>query len=83
MIIELICKPFFLIIDGIIFLIPINTFNYTGLVDAINLLLKAMQFFPYDVWFVAIGNIVFWITVHLIVGLIKFIINFIPTYGGS
>ena len=42
-----------------------------------------MSFFPTDVWAMAIGNIVFWTTVHLIIGLIKFILGFVPTMDGG
>jgi len=83
MIIKLICAPFFLLADGLIALIPILTYIPTSIVDTISLLLKAMQFFPPDVWIMAIGNIVFWTTVHLIIGLIKFILGFIPTMDGG
>lgn len=78
MIIKLICSPFFLIVDGIIALLPVLTYIPTSIADTITLLLKAMQFFPPDVWIMAIGNIVFWITVHFIVALIKFILGWIP-----
>lgn len=78
MIIKLICSPFFLLVDGIISLIPVLTYIPTSIVDTISLLLKAMQFFPNDVWIMAIGNIVFWITLHFIISLIKFILSWIP-----
>lgn len=78
MIIKLICSPFFLLIDGVIKLIPVLTYIPTSIVDTISLLLKAMQFFPTDVWIMVISNIVFWITLHFIIALIKFIISWIP-----
>lgn len=83
MIVELICSPFILLAHGVIALIPILTYIPTSIVDTLNLLLKAMQFFPTDVWFVTLGNITFWISVHLIMGLIKFILGFIPTMDGG
>lgn len=83
MIVELICAPFFLLIQGLINLMPVLTYIPTSIVDTITLLLKAMQFFPSDVWFMCIGNIVFWTTVHLIIGLIKFIVGWIPTMDGG
>lgn len=82
MIVELLCSPFVLLANGIIALIPVINYVPTSIVDTVTLLLKAMQFFPTDVWIVTIGNIVFWIGVHLVVGLIKFILGFIPTMGG-
>lgn len=78
MIIKLICAPFFLLIDGLISLTPVLTYIPTSIVDTISLLLKAMQFFPNDVWIMAIGNIVFWVTVHFVISLIKFIVGWIP-----
>lgn len=83
MIIELICTPFFLIAQGIISLIPVLDKLPTTIVDTVSLLIKAMSFFPADVWAMAIGNIVFWTAVHLIIGLIKFIVGWIPTMDGG
>ena len=83
MIVELLCAPFFLLIQGLINLMPVLTYIPTSIVDTVTLLLKAMQFFPSDVWFMCIGNIVFWTTVHLIIGLIKFIVGWIPTMDGG
>ena len=83
MIIELICSPFFLIAQGIISLIPVSESLAPSLVDTISLLIKAMSFFPADVWAFAIGNILFWVAIHLLIGLIKFILGFIPTMDGG
>lgn len=83
MIIELICTPFFIIAQGIIGLIPVLDELPNTIVDTVSLLTKAMSFFPTDVWVMAIGNIVFWTTVHLIIGLIKFIVGWIPTMDGG
>lgn len=83
MITELICAPFILLAHGVIALIPVLTYIPTSIVDTINLLLKAMQFFPTDVWIMTLGNIIFWTSVHLIVGLIKFIVGWIPTMDGG
>ena len=83
MIIELICTPFFLIANGIISLIPVLDNLSSSIVDTLSLLIKAMSFFPSDVWAMAIGNIVFWATVHLVIGLIKFILGFVPTMDGG
>lgn len=78
MIIKLICSPFFILIDGIIALMPTLTYIPTSIVDTVSLLTKAMQFFPTDVWVMVIGNIVFWTVLHFIVSLIKFIVGWIP-----
>ena len=82
MILEAICMPFFWLISGIINLLPVMTYLPTSLTDTITLLMKAMQFFPSDVWVMTIGSIIFWTTVHLVFGLIKFILGFIPTMSG-
>ena len=83
MIIELICAPFFLIAQGIIALIPVSDSLAPSLVDTISLLVKAMSFFPPDVWALSIGNILFWVALHLLIGLIKFIVGWIPTMDGG
>ena len=83
MIVELLCAPFFLLAQGLINLMPVLTYIPTSVVDTVTLLLKAMQFFPTDVWVMCIGNIVFWTTVHLLIGLIKFIVGWIPTMDGG
>ncbi len=78
MIIELICMPLLIFSKGIIGIIPVLTYIPTSIVNTTELLIKAMQFFPSDVWIMVIGNIVFWITVHLIWAIIQFILKLIP-----
>lgn len=78
MIIELICTPLLLFAKGIITIIPILTYIPNSIVSTLDLLLKAMQFFPSDVWIMVIGNIVFWITLQLIWSTINFILRLIP-----
>lgn len=78
MIIELICLPLLIFSKGIIGMIPVLTYIPTSIVNTTELLIKAMQFFPSDVWIMVIGNIVFWITVHLIWAIIQFILKLIP-----
>lgn len=78
MIVELICSPLLVFIKGIIGALPVLTYIPNSIVDTTDMLLKAMQFFPSDVWIMVIGNIVFWITVHLIWAIIKFILGLIP-----
>ena len=57
---------------------PALTYIPTSIVDTVSLLLKAMQFFPTDVWIMVIGNVVFWIALHFIIALIKFVLSWIP-----
>lgn len=78
MIIEMICSPFFYLINGIMALIPVVESIPDYIVDVLVLLRKAMLFFPTDVWVMVIANIVFWLTLHFIVSLIKFVLGLIP-----
>lgn len=78
MIIKLICSPFILMIKGIIELLPILNFNTDSIVSLINLIITGMNFFPAEVWIMIIGSIIFWLTVHIIVGIYMFIKNLIP-----
>ena len=78
MIIELICSPLLLFAKGIIAILPVLTYIPNSIVSTLDLLLKALQFFPLDVWIMVIGNIVFWITLHLIWSIINFILRLIP-----
>lgn len=78
MIVELICTPLLLLVRGILSVIPVLNYIPTSIADTITLLLKAMQFFPFDVWFICISSFVFWITLHLIYGFINFILRLIP-----
>lgn len=78
MIIQLICTPLLLFSKGILAIIPVLTYLPNSIVTTLDMLLKAMQFFPADVWIMVIGNIVFWITLHLIWAIINFILRLIP-----
>ena len=78
MIIKLICSPFILMINGIIELLPILNFNTNSMVSLINLIVTGMNFFPAEVWIMVIGSIIFWLTVHTIVGIYMFILDLIP-----
>lgn len=78
MIIELICLPLLALAKLLIGFIPAITYIPNSISETISLLTKAMQFFPQDVWILAIGNIVFWMTVHLIWSVISFILRLIP-----
>ncbi len=78
MIIKLICTPFILMIQGIIELLPILNFNTNSIVSLVNLIITGMNFFPSEVWIMVIGSIIFWFTVHVIVGIYMFILDLIP-----
>lgn len=78
MIIELMCTPLFLLLNGIIQLFPQAFQIPNWLADVISLLIKAMQFFPGDVWAIAIGNIVFWILAQFTWAIIEWVYKKIP-----
>lgn len=80
MIIELLCTPLFAICDFVIWLLPIFTYVPTSVVDTINMLMKAMQFFPTEVWFIVLGNICFWFGIHFLIGLYKFVLSLVPAF---
>lgn len=74
--------PLFLLIDGIIAIIPPATYAFTGgLTDLISMLSIAFQFFPVDVWISVFASIVFWVTIQLSYGVVNFILRLIPILG--
>ena len=78
MIVKLLCARLFNLIRLIIKGISVTTFLPNSLVDTITMLIKAMQFFPFDVWFLVIGCIIFWAAFHIGFGLVNFILKFLP-----
>ena len=78
MIIELICTPLLLLTKGIIAMFPTLDYLPESVVNTFEMLVKAMLFFPNDVWITVIGNIIFWVTLHLIWGIVKFVLGLIP-----
>ena len=78
MIVELLCSPFFFFINGITALIPALQSIPDYIVEVIVLIKKAMLFFPTDIWILVIGNILYWIVLHFIISLIKFVLGLIP-----
>lgn len=78
MIIELICAPLLLIVRGILSIIPVLTYIPDSIVDTITLLVKGMQFFPFDVWLICIGSFIFWIQLNLTYSFYSFILRQIP-----
>ena len=78
MIIQLMCTPLLMFSKGIIAVLSVLTFIPNSIVSTLDLILKAMQFFPADVWIMVIGNIVFWITLQLIWSIIHFVLRLVP-----
>lgn len=74
----------FTMVDFIIGLLPdIPDVAQQGWGDIIlTLIAGAGQFVPLDVFVLCIGNIIMWISIHLIISLIRFIVRFIPMWGG-
>lgn len=54
MIIQLLCTPLLVFSKGIIAVLPILTYIPNSIVSTLDLILKAMQFFPTDVWIMVI-----------------------------
>ena len=65
MIVELLCTPIFLLIQFIISLLPVAYEVPDFLSATLDLLSKALYFFPADVFFIVIGNITTWHFIHL------------------
>lgn len=78
MIIELLCTPMFLLVKGIIALLP-QAFQLPNYItDVFALLLKASQFFPMDIFILCIGNITFWLVIHFTWAIIEWVYKKIP-----
>lgn len=78
MILQTICLPFFYLITSIISLLPNSVFENQAVTGFVGMFSTAFQFFPADVWILAFGSITFWISVHTVFGLIRFILSLIP-----
>lgn len=77
MIIQLLCTPLQFLVNGLIRLLPVfDTVNSTvsGLFDMLSV---ALQFFPADVWILALGSIVFWLTVRTALAIAFFVLDII------
>ena len=82
MILVLITAPLFILVTGIINLIPGGAFTInSSITGMVNMFSIAFQFFPVDVWIAFFSSITFGITVHLVYGLINFILKLIPILG--
>jgi len=78
MILELICTPLFLLLRGLILLLPAAFTLPDWSVSFISLIQKALFFFPADVWFIVIGNIVFWLVAQFTWAIIEWVYKKIP-----
>lgn len=63
-----------LLLDGFDFAFPLPSWS----VNSINMILKALSFFPFEVWSVLISNILFWILIHIGWAIIEWIYKKIP-----
>lgn len=75
MIISLLCTPLFYILTSVIALLPNSAFENQSVVGLVGMFSTAFQFFPADVWILALGSITFWLTVHITFGFTKMIID--------
>lgn len=78
MIIKLICAPFVLLVKALLSAISFQIVIPASIADTITLLVKAMQFFPFDVWVLCLGSFTFWIAVHILIGIFVFLLGKIP-----
>lgn len=78
MIIMGMCAPLFYLFTSIIALLPNSVFENQSVVGLVGMFSTAFQFFPADVWILALGSITFWITVHLAIGVFKFALSLLP-----
>lgn len=69
---------FFGIVYGFINLIPILQIPVERAVGLVSMISIALNFFPADVWIMCLSTFTFWISVHLIFGLVGFILGLIP-----
>jgi len=79
MIIKLLVLPFTVILNGAINLLPTVMFSTNGFVSLLDMIIKALQFFPSDVWLMFLGTITTWLLIHFLVGIVKFILGI---FGG-
>lgn len=82
MILTAITAPLFLLVNSIIALIPSGAYTVqSGITGMVSMFSVAFQFFPVDVWIAVFSSITFWVTVHLVYGIINFILRLIPILG--
>lgn len=77
MIIKLLCSPLFVLASSIVSILPMSNAQ-SQITSVFGMLSIAFQFFPVDVWVLALGSIIFWITVHVVVAVFHFITGVIP-----
>lgn len=78
MLVKLFLAPFIVIIDGFIDLLPILQLPAERAAGLFNMIVTSLNFFPPDCWLLVMGTITFWVSVHLITGLIHFLGGLIP-----
>lgn len=78
MIIELITAPFLFLLNTVIGLLPTMEQLPNWMISFLDMVRTACVFIPVDVWILVISNVVFWFTVHFVIGLFKFIWDLLP-----
>ncbi len=78
MIVKLIISPFLSIIKGIITALPYITVGSDSTTELFNMLVTGLNFFPPETWLMVLGSITFWMTIHFLIGLLRFVFSLIP-----
>lgn len=78
MIIQLISAPFLFLVNTGIGLLPSMTQLPNWMISFLDMVRTACVFVPVDVWILVISNIVFWFTVHISIGIFKFVWDLLP-----
>lgn len=79
MIVELLLSPIFLLIRGFIALIPDTGFSLPGwFLTFADVVRVGLSFFPSNVFIIIIGNIAFWLTLHMTWSIIEWLYKKLP-----
>ncbi|GFP78557.1 hypothetical protein [Clostridium fungisolvens] len=78
MLIELLLKPFFSLLNSIVYLLPSNNFTSPTMTGIFDLLSKGLYFFGSATFILVIGNITFWSVAHIAWAIIEWVYKKIP-----
>lgn len=78
MIVSLLLSPVFLLISGLIGMLPVAFALPDWLNPCLDLLSTALWFFPGDVWALVIGNVMFWVVAKLAWSIIEWVYKKVP-----
>lgn len=85
MIVQFLLGLAFAFIGKLVQFLPMETFMngselrgwFTG---AITLIANTAYFLPWDVVVIALGCIIFWVTLHMSISAVKFVLDFLPFF---